>query len=67
MPAKNKRQQQAEQRTGDRYDDFVERGNLRQLRPVHIGFALDNVHRRKLRQRNKASEWQASRASIGHR
>src|SRR6476660_6239209 len=51
-------QQQAEHRTRDRYNDFVERGNFRQLRPVQVGFALDDVHRRKLRQRNKTSEWQ---------
>ena len=51
-------QQQAEHRTSDGYNDLVERGNLRQLRPVQVGFALDDVHRRKLRQRNKTSEWQ---------
>src|SRR6476646_7674797 len=55
---KEQRQQQAEHRTSDRYNDFVERGNSRQLRPVQVGFALDNVHRRKLRQCNKTSEWQ---------
>src|SRR5215211_3331449 len=55
---KKQRQQQAEHRTSDSYNDFVERGNLRQLRPIHIGFALDDVHRRKLRQRNKTSEWE---------
>src|SRR5258705_13750335 len=55
---KKQSQQQAEHRTGDGYNDFVERGNFRQLRPVQVGFALDNVHWRKLRQRNKTSEWQ---------
>src|SRR5262245_66334930 len=57
-PGKKQGEQQAEHRTGDGYNDFVERGNLRQLRPVHVGFALDDVHRRKLRQRNKTSKWQ---------
>ena len=37
MPAKNKREQQAEKRTGDRDDDFVERGNLRQFRAIDVG------------------------------
>src|SRR6478736_7273604 len=55
---KKQREQQAEHRTSDRYNNFVQRGNLRQSCPVQVGFALDNVHRRKLRQRNKTSEWQ---------
>src|SRR4029453_19025524 len=55
---KKQSQQQAEHRTSDGYNDFVERGNLRQLRAVHIGFALDDVHRRKLRQGKKTSEWE---------
>ncbi|KAF5408684.1 MAG: hypothetical protein Udaeo2_11720 [Candidatus Udaeobacter sp.] len=53
---KEKRQQQAEQRPGDGYDDFVEGGNFRQSCAVQIGFALDNVHRRKLRKRYEATE-----------
>src|SRR5437667_1233169 len=51
-------QQKTEQWTGKRYDDFVERRNFRQLRPIHVGLALNDVHRRKLRQRNEAPEWQ---------
>src|SRR5215471_10433569 len=57
---KKQSQQQAEHRAGDRHNDFVERGNLRQLRPIQVGFALDDVHWRKLRQCNKPSEWQRS-------
>src|SRR6266702_3828236 len=53
---KTQRQKQAEQRPGDRYDDFVERGNFRQPRAVHIRLTLDNVHRRELRQRNKSAK-----------
>src|SRR4030095_2196002 len=55
---KKQSQQKAEHRTGNGYNDFVERGNLRQLRAVHVGLALDDVHRSKLRQRNKSSERQ---------
>src|SRR5215470_2337702 len=57
---KKQSQQQAEHRTGDGYNDFVERGNLRQLRAIQVGFAFNDVHRSKLRQRNKTSEWQRS-------
>src|SRR6266513_327226 len=53
-----KRQQQTEQRPGNCYDDFVERGNFRQPCPVHIRFSLDHVHWCKLRQRNEAAERQ---------
>src|SRR5213592_3072536 len=55
---KTERQKHAEQRPGNRYDDFVERGNFRQPCAVHIRLTLDNVHRRKLGQRDKASERQ---------
>src|SRR3954451_20534656 len=57
---KKQGQQQAEHRTGDRYNNFVERRNPRQFRPVEVGFALDDVHWRKLRQCNKTSEWERS-------
>ena len=55
---KKKRQQKTEQRAGNGYDNFVERGNSRKPRAVHIGLSLDNVHGSKLRQRHKAPEWQ---------
>src|SRR2546423_1835942 len=52
------REQQTEKRPSDGYDDLVEGRNSRQPRPVHIGLSLDDVHRRKLRQRHEASERQ---------
>src|SRR4029077_15990052 len=55
---KEKRQKQAKQRTGDGYDNFIQRGDFRQPPAVHIPFSLDNVPRRKLRERHKASERQ---------
>src|SRR5207248_3620333 len=55
---KEKRQQQTEQRPGNCYDDFVERGNFRQPCAVYIRFSLDDVHWCKLRQRNEAPERQ---------
>ena len=56
MHGENQRQQQTEKRPGDGDDDFVERGNLRELRAIDIGLALDDVHRRELRQRHEAAE-----------
>src|SRR6266699_4015460 len=57
---KKESQQQAEHRSGDGYNDFVQRGNLRQFRPIQVGLALDDVHRGKLRQRDKTSKRQRS-------
>src|SRR5262247_3499207 len=53
---KEKRQEQAEQRPGDGYDDFVERRDFWQPSAVHIRFSLDDVHWRKLRQRHVTSK-----------
>src|SRR6266403_2784315 len=53
---KKKRQKQAEQRSGKRNDDFVERGNFRQLRAIQIGLAFDDVHRRELGQRDEPAK-----------
>ena len=55
---KTQRQKQAEKRARNGYDDFIERRNFRQSGPVHIRLALNYVHRRKLRQRDEASERQ---------
>ena len=55
---KAQRQQETEYRAGDSHDDFVESGNSWQFRTVQIRFAFNNVHRRKLRQRDESSERQ---------
>ena len=56
MRGKDEREEQAEERAGDRDDDLVERGNRRELGAIGLGFALDDVHRRELRQRDEAAE-----------
>src|SRR5207247_8493727 len=56
--SKTQRQKQAEKRASNGYDDLIERRNFRQSGPVHIRLALNYVHRRKLRQRDEASERQ---------
>jgi len=43
--SENHRQQKTEERPGEGDDDFIERGNLGQLRAIDIGLALDDVHR----------------------
>ena len=44
------REQEAEDRPRQRHDDFIERGDRRKLRPIHIRFALDDIHGRELRE-----------------
>ncbi len=51
-----KREKQAEKRTGKSDDDFVERRYPRERGAIDIGFALDDVHRRELRQRDESTE-----------
>src|SRR5882724_6474014 len=53
---KTHRQKQTEQWPCDRYDDFVECGNFWQSSTVQIRLTLDDIHRRKLRKRDEASE-----------
>ena len=58
MHGENEREKNTEKRAGNRDDDFIERGNGRELRAIDIGFAFDDVHRRKLRKRDKTAERQ---------
>ena len=53
---KDERKEQAEKRTGDRHDNLVEHRNGRQLGAIGIGFALDDIHRRELRERDEAAQ-----------
>src|SRR5438477_12292861 len=61
---KEKRQQQTEQRPGNRYDDVVERGNFRQPCAVYIRFSLDDVHWCKWRQPKEAPERQRAERAM---
>ena len=51
------RKKQTEERTSERDDDFIERRNLREFRAVNVGFALNDIHRRELRQFHETAEW----------
>ncbi len=53
---KSEREEQTKKRPGKGDDDFVERGNARERGAIDIHFALDDVHRRELRQGDKAAE-----------
>src|SRR5256885_4313018 len=53
---KKKRQKQTKWWAGDCNDDFIECGNGRQPCAVDVGFSLNDVHRRKLRQRDEPAE-----------
>ena len=48
-------EEQTEERPGDSDDDFIQRRNRRQLRAVDVGFSLDDIHRRELRERDKTA------------
>jgi hypothetical protein len=52
------REQKTEERPRDRNDDFVQRGNGRELRAIGLDLALDDVHGRELRHRHKPAERQ---------
>ena len=54
--AKNDASSKLKSGPGERDDDFVERGNFRQLRAIHVGLAFDHVHGRELRQRHETAE-----------
>ncbi len=56
MQAKNEREEQTEERSGDGDDDFVERSDLRQTLAIDIHFAFDDVHRRELRQGDETAK-----------
>ena len=53
---KDEREEQAEKRAGDRHDNLIEHRNARQLGTIGIGFALDDIHRRELRERDEAAQ-----------
>ena len=55
---KQYRQAETEQRSRERDDDLVERGDRSELRTIHVRLALDDVHGRKLRQRDESAKRQ---------
>ena len=50
---KHQSEEQTEERPGDSDDDFIQRRNRRQLCAIDVGFALDDIHWRQLRERDK--------------
>jgi hypothetical protein len=54
--SENHREKETEERPRDCDDDLIERRNGRELGPIRLGLALDDIHRRELRKGNKAAE-----------